>query len=316
MTEPPRQSDELDAAIGRFRIYLRVEAGLSDNTIAAYMRDVRDLADELRDAGVREFTAAQPSHLIAHVAGLGRDRKMAPSSVARHIATIKVLYRWLISRKEIETNPADHLDQPTLWKKLPGVLSPKQMRALVEAPEPSATQSSNSPPLWFRDRAILELMYASGLRASEVGNLTLTDPAPDLAVIRVTGKGDKQRLVPVGEHARIHITRYLAECRPLLDRGPLDDRSLGRLFLTRTSRPIERVRIWQIVNKYAKFAGLGDVHPHTLRHSFATHLLAGGADLRAVQEMLGHADIATTQIYTHVDRSRLRQVVKQHHPRG
>jgi integrase/recombinase XerD len=175
------------------------------------------------------------------------------------------------------------------------------------------------PPLHLRDRAMLELLYACGLRASEVAGLRIADFHPTLGVVMVTGKGGKQRLVPVGKPAQEAVRRYLDECRPRLLAGagkaPRPDRSAGRLLLSRSGRPLERVAVWQLVRKNAKLAGLGHVHPHLLRHSFATHLVSGGADLRVVQELLGHADIATTQIYTHVDSSRFRAIQKKFHPR-
>lgn len=303
----------LQSAYAAFAAYLRVECGMSANTLDAYRRDTRELLNHLHSLGVEAPDQANHRHLAAHIAHLSR-RGLAPASVARHLATLKVFFRWLTARKLIESNPADYLDQPTRWKKIPGVLSPAQVRALLAAPAPDTDADADAAPLWLRDRAILELMYASGLRASEVGALGLDEVIDALSVVRVTGKGDKQRLVPMGTPARSALADYLSDCRPKLARD--DGRDKARVFLTRTGRPIERVRVWQIVKKHAAAAGLHDVHPHMLRHSFATHLLAGGADLRVVQELLGHADIATTQIYTHVDRDRLRSVHKQFHPRG
>jgi integrase/recombinase XerD len=229
---------------------------------------------------------------------------------------VRVFCRWLHARGLVAEDPSQILERPTRWKKLPGVLSPKQLKALIESPRPEAARKDGpeQPPLWLRDRAMLELMYASGLRASEVGALGLTDLHDTLGVVRVTGKGNKQRLVPVGKPAQNAIRAYMSECRVVLVRP--DGRDKGRLLLSRSGRPLERVAVWQIVKRHAATAGLRDVHPHMLRHSFATHLLAGGADLRVVQELLGHADISTTQIYTHVDRSRLRDVHRKHHPRG
>ncbi|MCW5776114.1 MAG: tyrosine recombinase [Phycisphaeraceae bacterium] len=296
-----------------FLVYLRVECGLSANTLEAYSRDLRDLFDDLSSAGVTNPDDVTPRVLVAHVASLSSDRSLAASSVARHLATIKVLFRWLHAQGRIPENPADYLDQPTRWKRLPSVLSPKQVRALLAAPRPDPDAPDDAPPLWVRDRAILELLYASGLRASEVGALGLADLVRDLGVLRVTGKGDRQRLVPMGVPARDALDRYLADCRPRLVREGGRDR--GRVFVSRTGRPLERVAVWQIVTRHARAAGLEGVHPHVLRHSFATHLLAGGADLRTVQELLGHADVATTQIYTHVDRSHLKDVHRKYHPR-
>jgi len=294
-----------------FLTYLRVECGMSANTLDAYGRDVRELLDHLAELGVRAPGQINHRHLAEHITRLSR-RGLAASSVARHLATIKVLFRWLEARAEIDQNPADFLDQPTRWKKIPDVLSPRQVRQLIEAPRPG--QDPDAPPLWLRDRAVLELMYASGLRASEVGALGLSEVIESLGVVRITGKGDKQRLVPMGKPARAALASYLADCRPRLVRP--DGRDRARVFLSRTGRPLERVRVWQLVKKHAEAAGLANVHPHVLRHSFATHLLMGGADLRVVQELLGHADIATTQIYTHVDKGRLKSVHQKYHPRA
>ncbi len=302
----------------RFLTYLRVEAGLSRATLEAYARDARELFNELADDGISTPADIAPRHLSAHLAGLSSRRGMAPASVARHLATIRVLFRWLVATGQLEDDPSHVLDQPTRWKKLPGVLSPAQMRRLLESVDPAHVPPGQGEDvaraLAVRDRAILELMYASGLRASEVGAVRDGDVIDDLSVVRLTGKGDKQRLVPFGVAARLWVDRYRAEARPRLRRP--DARDDGRLFLSRTGRPIERVALWQIVRRRAASAGLGKIHPHVLRHSFATHLLVGGADLRVVQELLGHADIATTQIYTHVDRSHLRDVHKKHHPRA
>jgi len=310
--EPP-----LPPALARiesaFTAYIRVECGMSANTLEAYGRDVRELLHDLASLGAAQAPDVTHRHLAEHVARLSR-RGLAASSIARHLATIKVLFRWLAAGGHIDRNPADFLDQPTRWKKIPDVLSPRQVRQLIEAPAPDPAAEPGAPPLWVRDRAILELMYASGLRASEVGALGLSEVIQSLGVVRITGKGDKQRLVPMGRPARGALEEYLADCRPRLLRP--DGRDRGRVFLSRTGRPLERVRVWQLVKLHAAAAGLDNVHPHVLRHSFATHLLMGGADLRVVQELLGHADIATTQIYTHVDKARLKSVHGRFHPRA
>lgn len=295
----------------RFLVYLRVECGLRPATLDAYGGDLSELLIDLASAGVRSPEGITARMLVDHIAGLSAGRKLSGASVARHIATAKVFCRWLHARGETTTNPADHLDQPTRWKHLPNVLSPRQVKRLLEAPIPG---EAGSLPLWLRDRALLELLYASGLRASEAGLVHVGDLQDTLGVIRVLGKGGKERLVPVGRPAKQAIAEYLTECRPLLTHP--DGRDGGRLLLSRTGRPLERVAVWQIVKKAAIQAGLQHVHPHALRHSFATHLLAGGADLRVVQDLLGHADIATTQIYTHVDSARLKSVHEQHHPRA
>jgi integrase/recombinase XerD len=293
--------------------FIRVECGLSANTLAAYGRDLRDLFAELVERGLVTPGAIAPRDLAGHLARLKTDRNMASSSIIRHLATIRVFCRWMLARGMITENPAEILERPTRWKRLPGVLSPKQLKSLLEAPAPPPDAAPDDAPLWLRDRAMLELLYASGLRASEVGAVSISDLHPALGVVRVTGKGNKQRLVPVGKPAQEALRRYMDRCRPALLRP--DGRDQGRLLLSRSGRPLERVAVWQIVRRHAQAAGLKNVHPHILRHSFATHLLAGGADLRVVQELLGHSDIATTQIYTHVDRSRLKDVHRKFHPR-
>ncbi len=318
ITLPP----EFAKARSQFLAFLRVECGLAKNSLEAYDRDLRDLLIDLSDVGRTAFAQVTPRDLATHLARLKNDRGMESSSVIRHLATTRVFCRWLLSTGLITDNPADHLDRPTRWKKLPGVLSPRQMKQLVEAPDKAPPEKNPAaPPLHLRDRAMLELMYACGLRASEVADLHVKDIHPSLGIITVTGKGNKQRLVPVGRPAQTALERYLADCRPRLIGSTANgerarpDRSDGRLLLSRTGRPLERVAVWQLVKKNAALAGLRDVHPHMLRHSFATHLLSGGADLRVVQDLLGHADISTTQIYTHVDSARLKSVHSRYHPR-
>jgi integrase/recombinase XerD len=306
----------------QFHAFLKIECGLAGNSLDAYDRDLRELLADLTAAGRSAASEITPRDLSTHLARLHSERSLSGTSVTRHLATTKVFCNWLLSTGLIQENPAEALDRPHRWKKLPGVLSPRQMRALVEAPKPAPDADDPDPrdsaPLHLRDRAMLELMYACGLRASEVATLNTKDLHPTLAVVLVTGKGDKQRLVPIGEPAQRAVREYLEHCRPKLatgDKAARPDRSQGRLLLSRTGRPLERVAVWQLVKKNAALAGLAHVHPHMLRHSFATHLLSGGADLRVVQELLGHADIGTTQIYTHVDSSRLKSVHTKFHPR-
>jgi len=291
-----------------FLTWLRVEGGLSPATLSAYGSDLRDLGDDLRSNGIVDPNLVGPRDLACHGHALHRERGMQPSSIARHLSTIRVFFRWLEAERRIDRSPAGPLVPPTRWKRLPGVLTPKQMKILVEA------ASAGTGRLWQRDRAMVEVMYAAGLRASEVSTLRVTDWKQELSVILVTGKGDKQRLVPLGGPAISAIEQYVEELRPHLARFE-DGRADERLLLSHSGRPLERVAVWQIIRRLATRAGLKDVHPHMLRHSFATHMLAGGADLRVVQELLGHADIGTTQIYTHIDRSRLRDVVQQCLPR-
>ncbi len=297
-----------DQPVREFLTYLRVEAGLASATLEAYGRDLDDLRRDLRARRIRSPQQIKPDHLAEHLRGLHRKRRLQPTSIARHLATIRVFFRFLFANGLTKDNPARLLETPTRWKRLPGVLSPKNIKKLLAAPAPEHGR------LWLRDRALLELMYAAGLRASEVADLKCNEYNPTLGILIVTGKGARQRMVPVGMPAQEATDTYLEQLRPQLARFD-DRRDKDRLMLSNTGRPLERVAVWQIVRRNAQLAGLRDVHPHQLRHSFATHMLVGGADLRTVQELLGHADISTTQLYTHVDRSHLRQVVKKYHPR-
>ena len=290
-----------------FLAHCRIECGLSKATLEAYGRDLSILEDQLAQEGVRDVRRVTLAHLAGHLRWLSGAKSMEATSVARHLASMRVFFRWLQARTHIVRDPARLLDRPTRWRRLPGAVSPGQMRSLVESAVPETGK------LWLRDRAMLELMYAAGLRATEVGLLKLTDFRPELASVVVWGKGSKQRVVPLGKPAVQWTKRWLTEGRPRLTRSTGHDK--GRLLLSATGRPIERVAVWQIVTRAAARAGMKTVHPHTLRHSFATHLVIGGADLRVVQELLGHADIGTTQIYTHVDRTHLREVLRTCHPR-
>ncbi|MFM8872136.1 MAG: tyrosine recombinase [Phycisphaerales bacterium] len=303
-TPPP----DFDRAVDAFMVHARVECGLSSATLDAYGRDLRELAVHMGALGAESPDAVTMDMLAGHIRHLGTERGLDPRSIVRHLATMRIFFRWLHANGRIRRDPARLLERPTTWKRLPGTMTPGQMKRLVEAPSP------DDGPLWLRDRAMLELMYASGLRASEVGALKLSDFDRDELILKVTGKGNKQRLVPVGKPAVAILERYLAECRPQLARHD-DRRDKFRILLSAHGRPLERVAVWQIVKRAARTAGIQGVHPHLLRHSFATHLVAGGADLRVIQELLGHADIGTTQVYTHVDRSHLRKTIARFHPR-
>ena len=286
-----------------FLSYCRVECGFSDATLDAYARDVRELAQWMTDENLPDWGTLEPARLTLHLRYLD-ERGLAVSTIARHVATIRVFGRFLEARGHVAEDPARFMTQPSTWHTLPDVLGPEQVETLLAAPSPDH-------PMYLRDVALLELLYGSGFRASEVAGLDCDRVHADLGVARVLGKGRKERIVPVGQPALGAVGRYTDELRPKLMRAPTP-----RLLLSRTGRPITRIVVWQIVARHAQKTSLRDVHPHTLRHSFATHLLAGGADLRAVQEMLGHSNIQTTQIYTHVDASRLRQVIEEHHPRA
>ncbi len=285
--------------------YCRIECGFAPATIEAYAADLAELNTWLSDTGCGEVDAVDAPLLHQHLRYL-HERGLKTSSIARHLATLRVYFRFLNSTGRIAHDPAAILLRPHDWRHLPGVLGVAAARELLAAPDPEH-------PLRLRDVALLELLYGAGLRASEAASLKLDGVHLAVQAVRVIGKGSKERIVPIGTPAAQAVREYLDALRPELANGrtPSD-----RLLLSRTGRAINRVAVWRIVKSAAKLAGLRDVHPHTLRHSFATHLLAGGADLRAVQEMLGHSNIRTTQIYTHVDASRLREVIRKHHPRA
>lgn len=293
--------------------YLRIECGLAARTVEAYRRDLRDLLADLMARGIGSPAQVTPRILSEHVQHLHAERGLVATSVTRHIATLRSFFAWLVGRAEIAESPALLLERPARGRRLPKAASPGQMQRLVTIPAPPPRAHARTTLLWLRDRAMLELLYASGLRASELVNLGLRDVTESGTLLRVTGKGGRTRIVPVGAPASAALARYLSECRPALVRRGMRER--GQVFLSATGRPLDREAVWQIVKRRAREVGLGSIHPHVLRHSFATHLLSGGADLRVVQELLGHADISTTEIYTHVDRQRLREVHQKHHPR-
>jgi integrase/recombinase XerD len=288
-----------------FLDYLRGECHLAENTIAAYRRDLARFSKWLKGRPVRGLVAADLSKYMEWLAG----EKLAPPSVVRHMVTVKVFFRYLQLEGILKENIAEVLGSPTLWQNVPVVLSTAKVNALLAAPRAASDR------WWRRDQAILELLYATGCRASELSSLTMRDVYLDDGFCRCHGKGDKERMVPLSRVAAGCVRDYLEHERK--DLAAVQSTPPPWLILTRTGRRMRREAIWEIVAKYAQRAGLeSEIGPHTLRHSFATHLLAGGADLRQVQEMLGHASIATTQIYTHVEHSRLKKVHKQFHPRG
>ena len=300
----PPLSGAFDRPVSEFLSYCRIECGFAPATLAAYATDLNQLARWLVPRGSGGWDQLDLATISAHLRDLAQ-RGLALASIARHVATIRVFARFLEATGRAKADWAQWLTQPASAHLLPGVLNQEQIESLLAAPRPDHD-------LYLRDVALLELLYASGLRATELAELDCQRLHLDLAVARVLGKGNRERIVPVGAPAIAAASRYLDGLRPRLLRlvGPTD-----RLLLSRTGRPMTRVAVWQIVTRHARAAGLADVHPHTLRHSFATHLLAGGADLRVVQELLGHANIRTTQVYTHVDATRLKEVIRKHHPR-
>ncbi len=291
-----------------FLAFCRIECGLATLTLEAYGRDLDLLASYLNTRGNEDPSTATMADLTNHIRWLSKEREYQATTVTRHLATIRVFFRWLRAMGTITRDPARLLERPTAWKRLPGAMTAKQMKTLVEFPSPAQGK------LWLRDRAMLELLYGGGLRASEVCTVKVNDFHETIGSLAVTGKGGKMRIVPIGVPAIRWTLKYLAECRPALAKvgGGKDG---FRLLLSFSGRPLDRVAIWQLVKKNAALAGLNDVHPHTLRHSFATHLVNGGADLRVVQELLGHSSITTTQIYTHVTREHLKEVIANCHPR-
>lgn len=287
-----------------FRDYLALEAGHSVHTVESYVRDVRRLAAYAVAKQVPVPGRLTPRLLREFVFHL-KDLGLAPTSIRRQISATRTYFRFLVGESHVATDPADRLELPKTWRRVPEVLSRAEIEALLAAPNPDET-------LAWRDRALLEVAYATGVRVSELVGLGVDDLWFDDALVRVFGKGAKERLVPIGRRALGAAAIYAREVRPGLDRGHTE----GRYFLNARGRPLSRVGAWGIIKRCAERAGIEKrVTPHTLRHTFATHLLEGGADLRAVQEMLGHVDLSTTQVYTHVDREYLRQVHRSCHPR-
>ncbi len=291
----------LSAEIRAFLDFCRIEKGLSANSLDAYERDLIRFAAGCRaDAG---FPA--PETIGRHLENLYREG-LQSRSVARHLTTIRNFAAYLLREGKLESDPTAFLNSPRQWQNLPKFLSSKEIEQLFQAPDTDV-------PAGARDRAMIELLYASGLRASELCDLQLSDFNEEMGVVRVVGKGNKQRLVPVGRSAIRAISAYLREPRGRILKG----RASKYLFVTARGTRLTRQGFWKLLGKCGRKAGIRRrLTPHVLRHSFATHLLEGGADLRSVQTMLGHADISTTQIYTHVLRGRLRETVDRHHPRA
>lgn len=294
------------ADISAFKQYLTSERGLSENTVLAYGRDLARFVGWAEGVKLDDHLRPSLSELVRYL-GFLHDEKLAPPSVARHIVALRMFFRYLRYEERTDESTVDLLASPKLWERIPQVLSPESVEALLAAPRAQDR-------FHLRDRAILELLYATGCRASEVVGLNVDQLNLEAAFLRCVGKGNKERVVPLGRAAIAAVRDYLSEGRTTV--APLPPVG-GRLFVSKTGKPLGRVMLWRIVKKYCRRAGLPvGVSPHTLRHSFATHLLAGGADLRTVQEMLGHASITTTQHYTHVDRARLKQLHRRFHPRG
>jgi integrase/recombinase XerD len=298
------QSQTTERLFDSFDNYLRTECHLSPHTVAAYTRDLRRFSEWLDARSIAQLTIRDLSDYVAWLNGF----KLAPSSLARHIVSLRMFFRYLQLEGLLKDNLAELLGSQKLWARIPSVLSPEMVDRFLKAPRPRQI-------FFLRDRALLETMYATGCRASEISNLRVEDLHLEERYLLCHGKGNKQRLVPLNVDAIAAVREYLSGQRLQL----LAQRQSETpwVFLSRSGRRLRREAIWELIKKYALISGApASISPHTMRHSFATHLLAGGADLRQVQEMLGHANIATTQIYTHVDQSRLKKVHHQFHPRA
>jgi len=288
-----------------FLRYQEVEVGMARNTLLAYGSDLRQFFEWFEKHGPGSLNGIDLKLLSRYIEHM-HERGLSSTSVARHLVAIKMFFRYLLLEGVLRESVADLLSSPKLWQHLPHVLSPEMVNRLLAAPQAADR-------FMLRDRAMLALLYATGCRASEVVNLKLRDVHLDETYCRCVGKGNKERLVSLNPVACRAIAAYLADERPLLA-GRSDAEAL---LISKSGRALTRIMVWRLVKKYARRAGASEkVSPHTLRHSFATHMLAGGAEIRALQELLGHASIATTQIYTHVDQTRLKRVHRQFHPRA
>jgi integrase/recombinase XerD len=291
--------------LDRFADHLAIERGLSPRTLDAYRRDLDRLVEFLEGRSVQRPGEAKASDLRDFVYAL-KDRGLQATSIRRTLSAVRTYYAFLLAEGLVVTDPTERVELPRTWRRLPDALNRTDIEKLLDAPDPGS-------PHYWRDKALLEFAYASGVRVSELTALRVRDLDLHEGLAVVVGKGSKERVVPVGRAAIRALDVYLREVRPRLVRSG----SEGAVFVNARGRPLSRMGVWKILQKHVARAGIQRrVTPHTLRHSFATHLLEGGADLAAVQEMLGHADIATTQIYTHVEREYLREVHRRHHPRA
>ncbi len=298
------QAGGIESAIRAFVNYLRIDKGLSTNTIAAYRRDLEKFGElaQQRNLSISRIATDDVRDFLGSLYERGLDSR----TIARNLATLRHFFRFAVVEGLIDEDPVVLIESPKIHKALPQFLSIEEVEQLLRQPD-------LTNPLGIRDRAMIEMMYSTGIRVSELCGIRINDLRMDPGVLRCVGKGDKERLVPVGRQALVSVQKYLAEARPRLLRGRLS----SYLFINRRGKPMGRIAFWALIAEYGRKAGLPkSLKPHMLRHSFATHLLDRGADLRSVQMMLGHSDISTTQIYTHVVEERLKQVYKAHHPRA
>ncbi len=291
--------------LDEFLHHLAVERGLAENTLSSYQRDLHQFVSWLTEKEIRAVEQVRRNHIMAYLLGLQKKGR-APATISRQLAALKSFYHFLMQEGAVQQDPTTNLDSPKLAKKLPHVMTPAEVDRLLSMPD-AATPSGS------RDKAMLELLYAAGLRVSELMALDTTHINLDMGYVQCFGKGSKERIVPMGSVAAGSLNEYLEEGRKKLKKHP----SETALFINKRGSRLTRQGFWKILKKYAQIAGITkEIAPHTLRHSFATHLLENGADLRSVQEMLGHADIATTQIYTHLTKSRIKEVYDKTHPRA
>jgi len=305
MDKRPGPKRTFDHLADRFMDYLVVEKGLARNTLSSYASDLNLYLAFLKEEGIEDLAATDTAVIFKHLIAL-RNAGLGARSRARHLVTLRGFYRFLVQEKVLETNPAKLVDLPRTSRKLPDVLSIDDVSRLLDTPDVTT-------PTGVRNAAMFELLYAAGLRVSELVTLGITDINLEACFLRVLGKGSKERVVPIGQTAKNRVDTYLLSARPAL----LKFKPSPYLFITRLAKPMTRQGFWKILKEHVHRASIpSTVTPHTLRHSFATHLLERGADLRSVQVMLGHADISTTQIYTHVAPEQLKAVHTQYHPRG
>ena len=298
-------NDMITDNIEEFINYLAVERGLANNTLLAYRRDLLKYARFLKKKNVSDADSVIRKYVTDFMHDQ-KERNLSTNSICRALAAIKTFHRFLVRERLAKEDPTNLVETPKLWKRIPDVLTSSEIEAMIDASKGRGWQA-------IRDKAILELFYASGMRVSELSNLKLENLDLEIGFVRCIGKGNKERIIPIGRRAREATANYCENVRVKLAKNALP----VQLFLSRLGKKISRQSIWKIIKQHAKKANIKkEIKPHTLRHSFATHLLENGADLRSVQEMLGHADISTTQIYTHVDKERLKSVHREFHPRG
>jgi integrase/recombinase XerD len=297
--------NSFDSIVDRYLNYLLIEKGLSSNTLEAYSKDLLRHIDFLKKNSINSISKTDTAAILKYLIEL-RNKGLGPRSRARHLVSLRGFYKFLVHEKILTQDPSSVVDLPKTGFALPDVISKDEVKKLLDAPD-------SSTPKGMRDAAMLELLYAAGLRVTELVNMKLQDINTEACFVRVFGKGSKERVVPIGNIARHSVNAYIITARPLLLKNIMS----VHLFVARAGKPMTRQGFWKLLRRYALIAGIKKkISPHSIRHSFASHLLEGGADLRSVQLMLGHADISTTQIYTHVAHEHLKNIHKKYHPRG